>query len=330
MKHSLALAIAAGLALAALLFATHDMDAILRLLAGAGWSILLVIALHLPQTFFSGLGFGVLLPGGGGAGRMFLLRWIRESVNALLPVAQVGGDLVRARLVGRGSGRDGGIGMKRGAAAGMVDLSMEMVAQIIFTLLGVGLLVAGPHARDSLSLALGVAMGMAAIGGLFLLVQALGLFRLIESLVARWTSDGKWSFMGRIEGLHDAVLSLYRQPRRLLSCGLLHLVSWLLGGLETWMALNVLGVDAGLREALIIESLGQAVRGFAFLIPGALGIQEGGYLLVCGMLGIGPQDALALSLVRRLRELALGIPGLVLWHRMERAPPGGFAEGARP
>lgn len=325
MKRPFALAILAGLALTALLFATHDMDAILRLLAGAGWSILLVIALHLPQTFFSGLGFGVLLPGGGGAVRMFLLRWIRESVNALLPVAQVGGDLVRARLVARG-----GIGMKRSVATSMVDLSMEMVAQIFFTLLGVGLLVAGPHAGDSLALALGVAAGMAAIGGLFLLVQAMGLFRLIEKLVGRWTSDGKWSFLGRIEGLHDAVLALYRQPRLLLSCCLLHLVSWLLGGLETWMALHVLGVDAGLREALIIESLGQAVRGFAFLIPGALGIQEGGYLLICGMLGIGPQDALALSLVRRLRELALGIPGLILWHRMERAPLGGYAQGTRP
>ena len=55
----------------------------------------------------------------------------------------------------------------------------------------------------------------------------------------------------------------------------------------------------------------------SFFVPGALGVQEGGYLLICAMFGVSAPSALALSLIRRIRELALGVPGLLLWHRME-------------
>ncbi|MDX6769446.1 MAG: TIGR00374 family protein, partial [Elusimicrobiota bacterium] len=62
-----------------------------------------------------------------------------------------------------------------------------------------------------------------------------------------------------------------------------------------------------------LESLGQAVRAAAFAIPGALGVQEGGYLVLGGLLGIAPDTALALSLTKRFRELVLGLPGLLVW-----------------
>jgi hypothetical protein len=63
--------------------------------------------------------------------------------------------------------------------------------------------------------------------------------------------------------------------------------------------------------ALLLESLGQAIRGAAFAIPGALGIQEGGYLLLAPVAGLSPETALALSLAKRTRELILGLPGLL-------------------
>jgi uncharacterized membrane protein YbhN (UPF0104 family) len=98
-----------------------------------------------------------------------------------------------------------------------------------------------------------------------------------------------------------------------------HFVSWLLGGVEALVGLRVLGVAAGPREALIIESLGQAFRAMGFAVPGGLGVQEGGVILVCGLLGIDPRSAIELSLLRRLRELALGVPGLLAWHWVEGA-----------
>jgi hypothetical protein len=46
-------------------------------------------------------------------------------------------------------------------------------------------------------------------------------------------------------------------------------------------------------------------------------VQEGGYVLICSLFGVAPAEALALSLIRRVREIALGAPGLVLWQWAE-------------
>ncbi len=70
-------------------------------------------------------------------------------------------------------------------------------------------------------------------------------------------------------------------------------------------------------QALVLESLGQAVRSAAFPVPGALVIQEGGFILLCGMFGIGAETSLALSLVKRVPDLVLGVPGLLGWQLLE-------------
>ena len=68
-----------------------------------------------------------------------------------------------------------------------------------------------------------------------------------------------------------------------------------------------------MRTALVIESLGEAIRTVAFPIPAALGVQEGGLVLLGGLFGLTPDVSVALSLAKRVRELGLGIPGLVVW-----------------
>ena len=74
------------------------------------------------------------------------------------------------------------------------------------------------------------------------------------------------------------------------------------------------------RDALLLESLGQAIRGAAFAIPGALGVQEGGYLLLAPLRrACAPDAALALSFAKRAREILLGVPGLFYLHHCERA-----------
>ena len=40
-------------------------------------------------------------------------------------------------------------------------------------------------------------------------------------------------------------------------------------------------------------------------------------MLLGGMIGLGPEVALALSLVKRVRELVIGVPGLFAWQIAE-------------
>jgi putative membrane protein len=306
-------AILIGLILAATLLASHDLPAILRVVEGAGWGLALVIALHLPQTVLSGLGQGALLAPRVGVGLLFRLRWVREAVNALLPVAQLGGDVVRARLLMRH-----GAAPVAAAASGMVDLSGEMAGQVVFTIAGVALLLLGAHGGGVIPVASALIGAVALLALALALGQRFGLAALIERLVARGTASGKWPLSADLTGLGDAVTALYRRPRRFGACLGWHLLSWIAGGFETFAAMAVLGLHPTIREAMVMEALGQAVRSAGFLIPGALGVQEGGFLVIGAMIGIDARGALALSLVKRLRELALGLPGLALWHRMER------------
>jgi uncharacterized membrane protein YbhN (UPF0104 family) len=78
-----------------------------------------------------------------------------------------------------------------------------------------------------------------------------------------------------------------------------------------------MGHPVSIGEALVIESLLHAVRGAAFAIPGALGAQEGALVLLCAAFGIPPEQAIALSLVKRAADLVLGMPGLLGWQMLE-------------
>jgi putative membrane protein len=317
MKRSAMAATLIGLALALTLLLGNDLGRIGLILLAARWSILIVVALHLPQILFSTLGWRALIaPPSPDLWTLCRLRWIRDSVNTLLPVARVGGDFIRVRLLAAR-----GMPLIAAAATTVGDVSLEMGTQILFTMGAVMLLLAGSHYGDALPLGLAAVAGSVVLTALLYGAQRLGLFRLIERLAERLAErGGGWARLGTLSGLHEAVLALYRHPRRIWLSGGHHLLAWLLGGLETYAALRILGLPAGVREAIVIEALGHAARAAGFLIPGALGVQEGGYLLICTMFGIGPQDALALSLIRRIRELILGVPGLILWHQLEHGP----------
>jgi uncharacterized membrane protein YbhN (UPF0104 family) len=114
------------------------------------------------------------------------------------------------------------------------------------------------------------------------------------------------------------VRKLYRERRLVAASFALSFVGWIVGIGEVWLALAFIGHPVSWLDALLLESVGQAIRGAAFAIPGSLGAQEGGYLLLAPLVGLTPDAALALSLAKRARELALGLPGIVYVHWSER------------
>jgi putative membrane protein len=232
-------------------------------------------------------------------------------------VAQVGGDVVRAQLLIRR-----GAGTVQATASVAVDVATELAAQFAFAAVGLAVLWQLPHqgAAAEWALAAATVLGLMAAG--FMAAQRWGLFRLVERLLPK-LARARHAAMA---GLHEAVVRLYRQPRRLWGSGAAHLASWLLGTLETWAALHILGIEAGLAEALVIESLRQLARSLGFMVPGAVGVQEGTFVLACGLFGIPPEQALAFALIRRIRDIALGLPGIIAWRwDAMRAPKPGFA-----
>ena len=289
----------------------NDVHAIGAALMEARFAIVAIVGSHLFVTLTAAQGWRVLLPRAHRPGFWtgFRLRLIKESVNSLLPVAQVGGDVVRARLA---------VGprlfLRTSAASCLLDVIVSLACLALFILSGLAaaaVVLTDPR-LDRLALQLAIAgalVTLCVVAG-----ERLGVLRLLDRLTAR--SEGA---LGRLSGFGAEVAAMSRRKRAVVASAAWHLASWALGALETWIALRAMGIDAGLDDAFVLESLTQGVRAIGFAVPGALGVQEGGYLLICSALGIPPEKAVALSLVRRLRELVLGLAGLSLWRF--RTPP---------
>jgi putative membrane protein len=319
MRFAAALGLAAGLALAAWLLSSFGFVRVLNLVADAGWpGLLAVAAVHVPQVVCSAAAWraiaGPTVPQPG-LRDFVMLRWIREAVNNLLPVGQIGGDFVSARLL-----RRRGVKLTSAIAGAVGDVTVEVVTQIGFTLLGLLLLLVTVGDGGIAGYVIGGLAIATAIAAALLAAQWFGSVRLIEAGLLRLGRAVGWHAAGDVTGLHDALIALYRSPRRVWRAAAWHSLSWLLGGVEVCLALHVLGHDVSLSAGLVIESLGQALKTAGFAIPGALGIQEGGYIVVCRLFGVSPELAIALSLVKRLREIALGLPGLAAWRWLEAVP----------
>lgn len=308
-----------GLGLAAWLLNSYGVAQIVDLLANAGWvGILSFIASHFVQVVFSAMGWRTIAgptdprPG---LRAYIVMRWIREGVNNLLPVAQIGGEFVVVRLLQRR-----GMKLAQAIAGTVADLTMEMVTQILFTLLGLALLI---HTVGGGAIANYIISGLvvaALVAGCFFGAQWLGLASGIEKGLVRLGRSFGWSGTANVQGLHDALIGCYRSPTRFGLASLWQMISWLLGGVEICIGLHFLGHDVGIVPGLIIESIGQALKAVGFAVPGALGIQEGGYIVICQVFGLSPEIALALSLMKRLREVALGVPALLAWQHAEARP----------
>ena len=304
-----------GLGLLAWLLRTYGVTPVLDLLHRAGWAVVPIILVHVVQIVFSAAAWRAVA--GRSAPRLSLgafvvLRWIRESVNTLLPVAQVGGDVAVIRLL-----RHRGMTFARAIASCVADVTVEFVTQAGFTVLGLVVLlglVDDPRARVA---AFGAAaLATAAACGL-VFAQRLGLAGLVERGIGHAARAAGWDRAEEIGGLHGTLMSLYGDRGAVVAAACWHTVSWLIGAGEVWLALRALGHPVGLGPALVVESLGQALRSSGFAVPGAVGVQEGGYVAVCSLFGIAPDVAIALSLIKRLREVVLGLPALPIWLRLE-------------
>lgn len=306
---------AAGLTFFIALLVREGVVDVFRVVAAAGWGVLLVVAFHLVSLMLDAFGWRPLFPPGKRPRlrTLFWMRWIGGSINNLVPVAQVGGDLVRARLVGIFTRTP----MPVAAASVIVNITLNVFTQVIFTFGGFVLLIGMTRQMSLAKPALvGVSLSIVAIGG-FYAVQRLGGIRLIATIISRMAGSGWQSLAQDAEALDREVKSVYSRPRDVARCAFWALLSWVAGAGEVWIALHAMGRPAGFGVALAFETMSQGFRTAVFFIPGALGVQEGAYLFVAGLLGFPGQVGMALAMIRRVRELAIGIPAITTWQILE-------------
>ncbi|GLU30930.1 lysylphosphatidylglycerol synthase domain-containing protein [Trinickia caryophylli] len=300
------------------LLAWQGVGAVAGALAAAGWGLALVAAFHVVPLAIDAGAIRVLAPRRTTFKDTMFARWAGESVNSLLPAGQLGGPVLMARHLAQR-----GLPLPRAAAAITVSTTMQAFAQIVFALIGLAAFAAAAtsthHATAGVRTATLVASAVLAVAMIaFYVAQRRGLFGGFARLASKVFGKPNAALAARADAIDVRVQALYRRQWRVAATFAVSLVGWIVGTGEVWLALRFLGHPVGWAEALLLESVGQAIRGAAFAIPGSLGAQEGGYLLLGPLVGLAPETALALSLAKRARELALGLPGIAYLHWSER------------
>ena len=305
-----------GLTLVITLVIYHGVGDIVRAIAIAGWGVLAVSMYSFFILVADTVAWRCLIPETTRPSLFTLLwtRWICGSINNLLPVIQIGGDFVRGRLIAlRGV---------NGAVAGasvVVDITAAVLSQIIFSFIGLLFLVYHDgFGRTTVAAILGILVFTSLIIG-FYAAQHFGLFRSLVHIFERLVKGESWkNLVGGAKSLDNAIKATYERRNDFFSACGWRFAGWAIGTGEVWLALAFLGHPVTLVEALILESLGQAVRSSAFMIPGAYGVQEGGFMLLGLTMGLSQETGLTLSLVKRVREVVVGLPALVVWQFVEQ------------
>jgi putative membrane protein len=303
-----------GLLVVVVLVVREGVQSIASLLAQAGWVLLLLVPLRVLPLLLDVMGWRVLITGRTRLAALFLIACVREAVNRLLPVANIGGELVGIQLLTRQ-----GISGTIAASSVIVETLLNIVAQYLFLILGVAcLLNVTGNLRGMGDLLIALAGGLPVALLLIWSFRTGGLFRILKKLTAGvFGSHGSASsVLEKMAGVDVAIRELTAAHGRLARA-----VGWQLGGLitgcsETWLALRWLHHPVSLSGALAVESLTMAARSFIFVVPAGLGVQEAGLIGVGHLLGISSDVAIALSLAKRMREIVFGLPALAAWHWM--------------
>ncbi len=291
-----------------------EIPGLTRILADLPLAVAISAAVHVPQIFFTALAWRALLPPEQRPpiATMMALRWYREAANALLPAGAILGQAAAARLLAR----QGVPGDMAGATA-TVDITIEAVSQLFFTLAGIFLLLVGRETGGLAGFALaGLGIALAGAAAMVAVQRRLPL-ALLERGLARLARRWPAIRPDAIRDFQAAILALHANWSRLAAATLFHTISWVLGAVEIAAVLWLLGHPITLADALVVEALAQALRNAGFLLPGALAVQEGAIIGAAALVGVPATAALAVALVRRSREVVFSLPGLLAWQRAE-------------
>jgi|HubBroStandDraft_6_1064221.scaffolds.fasta_scaffold62937_3 putative membrane protein len=305
------LAVIAGIsAMVALVWRLGAAAVLHSLVAVGALGFVSVCLIHTALIAVMGLAWYALLPGT----RPWVAIWgrfVRDAGSEVLPLSQVGGYVLGTRAIALC-----GVPATRGAASTIVDVTLEFVGQLGYVALGLAWLV-HLHAETIppwiVAAGLAVACGLAAV---FVIVQRHGVrnvYRIAHILGRGWaekTAAGAAT-------LHEALDAIYRHRGGVWASLLLHFLCWVASASEVWVALWFAGDPIAFGSALTIESLVYAMRTVAFAVPNAVGVQEGAYILLGTAFGLSPEMALALSFLKRARDLTIGLPVLALWQAVE-------------
>lgn len=308
-----------GLGVAIALVAHQGWGEIMTAIDRAGWPLLWLLPFHVLPLLFDVLGWRALLVPRDPQRQatlpfLFWVAAIREASNRLLPVANIGGEIIGIRLV-----KWRGIGGAAVAASVIMEVLLTLVNQYLFTALGIILLIELTSNISAFSTVISALVASVPLPIFLIILLRHGkVFSRLEGFAEKLLG-GRSTLTELIDGanLDQEIREQYSRPLRLMVATGWQFVGYVVGSFETWLALHLLGFPISIWDAIAIEAVTQALRHIIFVVPAGLGVQEGGLVLFGNIIGLPPEASVALSLVKRMREVAFGLPALISWQWAE-------------
>jgi putative membrane protein len=303
-----------GLALLTVLVVRTDLPALLRTWQLASPALLWLVPYRLLFFALYAIGWRAMLRPFDPQrridfGYVLLATMVREGVDRLLPVASLGGSVVGVRVM-----RWRGLPVAPAGATIIAEILLTLIALYLFgalaTLLLLGSQAGGEHHGVFVGLALSLPIPVVSL----LLLRYGSVFQRLQH------------FLRPLVGLSgaDTALSLDADLRAclgrvatLLLAGSLQFVALVSASFEIWWALRLFQHPVSAASSIMLEGLTQAARHLAFIVPAGLGVQEAALVLFGHALGISAELALAVSAVKRAREILCGLPPLLWWQLQE-------------
>jgi glycosyltransferase 2 family protein len=304
-----------GLALAWYLLTYAGWQSVWTAATTVGWGGFALLCLATLLVFLvMGPAWHVLLPASFGL-RVWPFIWarlVREGASDALPFSQVGGFVLGARAAILH-----GVSPPLTVASMIVDVTTEMLAQIAYIVLGAMVLMARePHTPNGRSFMMifstAVILAIAA-GAAFVALQRYGHHWMARKIAPRLI-PGSAALAPLIAETLDTI---YESPLRFATSLLLHFCGWIASAGVTWGIFRLTGHPTDFWSVVMIESLVCAARSVAFAVPNALGVQEAAYALLTPLVGVGKEIGLAVSLLKRARDIAIGVPIVLIWQTLE-------------
>jgi putative membrane protein len=311
------LLLAGGVMVAALLVLHYDSSALLRAFAlVGGMGLGAAAAVNFAAVLLTAAAWRCLVAGRLGVASFAWFRYSRNAAADLLVFIPGAGELVAVREMFLR-----GIEYPFAAVSLIADLTVQLVAQLAFTIVGLALLIAVSPSGWLISIAL---IGLALLIGILTLMiaaQRWGVGPTLNGLIQRILPDAPHGNPNRIAEFTARLRDIYADRRQIASSTFFHTTAWFIGATEAGVILGLVGAWPSLKVTLVLESLILGLRTAIFFVPGAWGAQEAAYILVGSALGLAPEAVLALIIVKRARELLVGVPVLFVGQTLSALRP---------
>ena len=312
MNLRLILSLVLGLVILALVLGHFDMTAVLAAMARVGFGgFALIVAAGLLAEIVLAVGIYPFLPNFPPLWIVAASRQLRDSSADVLPITQLGGVVLAARALVLA-----GLEAPLASAAVIADLTTESFAQGLYVLTGVLASLSLLYKSAALSPYVGAMLG----GALFLSAGAMG-FAIVQVLASRFVERFAALLFGariaQARDFHTAVRRIYAARGKLALSMLLQFLGWIGSGLWLWVVLTAMGFAHVFWTAIAIQSLVEGLRSALVFVPASLGVQEAGYAALAPVFGLPPEIGLAVSLIRRARDIVVAVPVLAAWQVIE-------------